>query len=264
MNLFSPTEHRASSWFGNFNGHPLADLSGHLNPASEANKPWTQADLPSQIDFGPNDLSRQDRSSFPKRPAMERQEVEGGQTRIDQLGSDRSDQKSHPILFKKPNLSYIALISQAINSRADRLITLKEIYRFIEDTYPYYRFNQSRWQNSVRHNLSLNQCFERLPQRSQSGTSKVSYWTIRPNVSDELRGSRMERPSKGQLRATRKQDKKPTRISLRTEHRPMEETNNEIVEKLICQECKLSKRLGRLPIVGANSLKFTIRKLIEQ
>lgn len=59
----------------------------------------------------------------------------------------------------KPPYSYITLISMAIESSACRRATLSEIYRYIATMFPFYRQHHQRWQNSVRHSLSFNDCF---------------------------------------------------------------------------------------------------------
>ena len=60
---------------------------------------------------------------------------------------------------QKPPYSYISLTAMAIWSSRDKMLPLAEIYKFIADRFPYYRKDTRRWQNSLRHNLSFNDCF---------------------------------------------------------------------------------------------------------
>ncbi|XP_032828346.1 forkhead box protein K2-like [Petromyzon marinus] len=98
---------------------------------------------------------------------------------------DATSEGDGPKDESKPPYSYAQLIVQAITSALDKQLTLSGIYAHITKHYPYYRTADKGWQNSIRHNLSLNRYFVKVP-RSQEEPGKGSFWRIDPPSEGKL------------------------------------------------------------------------------
>ncbi|KAI8351578.1 hypothetical protein B0O80DRAFT_388338, partial [Mortierella sp. GBAus27b] len=77
----------------------------------------------------------------------------------------------------KPAQSYSFLITTAILESPNKQLTLNEIYEWVMEHHPWYRNANNGWKNSIRHNLSLNKAFMRVP-RPPSEPGKGSYWRL--------------------------------------------------------------------------------------
>ncbi|CUA70703.1 Forkhead box protein C1 [Rhizoctonia solani] len=111
---------------------------------------------------------------------------------------------------EKPAASYAALIGQAIMSAipgpdGKKKLTLAQIYAWISAAWPFYKPGEAGWMNSIRHNLSLNDCFIKI-KRDGREKGKGSFWGIREGDEDMFANGGFVRRNS----AAKKRKKEPT------------------------------------------------------
>ncbi|KAI1434904.1 hypothetical protein GGR50DRAFT_362486 [Xylaria sp. CBS 124048] len=100
----------------------------------------------------------------------------------------RTDTTTFPPIYDdgtKPGHSYAQLIGMAILRAPQKKLTLSQIYKWISDTYRFYNANDAGWQNSIRHNLSLNKAFIKQ-ERPKDDPGKGNYWAIEPGMEQQF------------------------------------------------------------------------------
>ena len=166
----------------------------------------------------------------------------------------------------KPPYSYVALITMAIKHSKEQMLQLSDIYDYIIDNFPFYRSNKRKWQNSIRHNLSLNECFVKLnredgkPDGKPNGKSrKGALWALHPDSSNMFnKGSYMRRSKRfreGDENKENIEPRKKVRQSITTKTRNYE--NDSDGEKVFSEDSRSTESpLSSSPEFYSNDLSF--------
>ncbi|MGH0173564.1 UNVERIFIED_CONTAM: hypothetical protein FKN15_065699 [Acipenser sinensis] len=92
----------------------------------------------------------------------------------------QAPQDTQQSLYPKPIYSYSILIFMALRNSKTGSLPVSEIYNFMTEHFPYFKTAPDGWKNSVRHNLSLNKCFEKVENKTGSSSRKGCLWTLNP------------------------------------------------------------------------------------
>ncbi|XP_037735022.1 forkhead box protein N4 isoform X1 [Chelonia mydas] len=95
-------------------------------------------------------------------------------------------QEVHPKHYPKPIYSYSCLIAMALKNSKTGSLPVSEIYSFMKEHFPYFKTAPDGWKNSVRHNLSLNKCFEKVENKMSGTSRKGCLWALSPAKIDKM------------------------------------------------------------------------------
>ena len=114
--------------------------------------------------------------------------------RQEEIENDSSKEAKDEKRLPKPPFSYISLIVMAIIESPYRQRTLRGIINYIQTRFAYYGEDCpiKGWKNSIRHNLSLNDCFEKTF-RDSASSSKGHYWRLHPDSVGMFHGGSFKR-----------------------------------------------------------------------
>ncbi|KAJ7309854.1 hypothetical protein JRQ81_007928 [Phrynocephalus forsythii] len=139
---------------------------------------------------------------------------------------------SKEFFLKKMTLIFISLsclIAMALKNSKTGSLPVSEIYNFMKEHFPYFKTAPDGWKNSVRHNLSLNKCFEKVENKLSGTSRKGCLWALNPAKVDKME----------------EEMQKWKRKDLAAIHRSM--ANPEELDKLITDRPENCRRLGKRP-----------------
>ncbi|KAK9493220.1 fork head domain-containing protein [Lipomyces doorenjongii] len=141
-----------------------------------------------------------------------------------------------PEYREKPPNSYSSLIEVSLRTFAtERGMSLSDIYQAIQELFPYYRFAPYGWQNSVRHNLSLNKLFVKIAKEG-----KGWLW----GLDEELYREKEAKKNRPLARERREQERREKREREKKEKEERERKAKEEKERLE-RERKEKERLEK-------------------
>uniref|UniRef100_A0A3B4B1G9 Fork-head domain-containing protein n=1 Tax=Periophthalmus magnuspinnatus TaxID=409849 RepID=A0A3B4B1G9_9GOBI len=139
------------------------------------------------------------------------------------------EQELQPKTFPKPIYSYSCLIAMALKNSKTGSLPVSEIYSFMKEHFPYFKeiltiyfllqTAPDGWKNSVRHNLSLNKCFEKVENKASSSSRKGCLWALNPAKIDKME-EEMQKWKRKDLPAIRRSMANPDELDKLITDRP--------------------------------------------
>ncbi|XP_077317441.1 forkhead box protein N4 [Lithobates pipiens] len=211
------------------------NLSGHLSPSIQSQQPLYQphsqqiyalSQAPQQCSPG-----TMFNSSYRPQPYA--------QARL----TAHATQDLHPKNYPKPIYSYSCLIAMALKNSKTGSLPVSEIYSFMKEHFPYFKTAPDGWKNSVRHNLSLNKCFEKVENKLSGSSRKGCLWALNPAKIDKME-EEMQKWKRKDLPAIRRSMANPDELDKLIMDRP---ENCKAPSKLTASETPTMTNVGSIP-----------------
>lgn len=90
--------------------------------------------------------------------------------------------KKRYLRHDKPPYTYLAMIALVIQAAPFRRLKLAQIIRQVQAMFPFFRDDYEGWKDSIRHNLSSNRCFRKVPKDPAKPQAKGNFWAVDVNL----------------------------------------------------------------------------------
>ncbi|XP_055842277.1 uncharacterized protein LOC129909246 [Episyrphus balteatus] len=173
----SDFEDKNLSWLFNFKLEELPHLSPEVNQIQSSSTPVVTKN---SSESSTKSQSKSSQTKTVKKFEELVMEVTSELDANDMIVGENVVVENSPRMPKKPPFTYTELIEYALEDKGE--LTVSGIYQWISDRFPFYKSNDDRWKNSVRHNLSINPHF-RKGVKAPQGAGHL--WTISSGDSEE-------------------------------------------------------------------------------
>ena len=95
---------------------------------------------------------------------------------------------------EKPKLTYAQLIAEALSNASEGMLLVSDIYKSISSSHPYYKLENTNWQNCIRYQLSVNESFAKAEEEEMFGRGR--YWMLSNNLQGKLKKSKYLKSTK--------------------------------------------------------------------
>ncbi|CAF2934087.1 unnamed protein product [Rotaria sp. Silwood2] len=138
----------------------------------------------------------------------------------------------------KPIYSYSQLILFALKQSGHDKMTLQMIYDWVAENFPYFKKMEPTWQNSIRHNLSLNKWFIKVPRtKKEAGGGKGGFWKLSPDYERQRSLIQIQQQQQQQINSTHNKRSRPSKRSTSA-------SLNQIISNNVTQLVKNSSRIS--------------------
>ncbi|XP_030074960.1 forkhead box protein N4 isoform X2 [Microcaecilia unicolor] len=196
--------HTLESHRGSMNQYTVG---GHLSPSLQSQQPLYTSHSP-QMYALPQAAQQSSPTGYGTEPQYSDPQL-----------TSHSVQDLHMKSYPKPIYSYSCLIAMALKNSKTGSLPVSEIYSFMKEHFPYFKTAPDGWKNSVRHNLSLNKCFEKVENKMSGSSRKGCLWALNPAKIDKME-EEMQKWKRKDLQAIRRSMANPDELDKLITDRP--------------------------------------------
>nr|AUR44898.1 foxh1 [Andrias davidianus] len=127
------------------------------------------------VALAPVEIQGPEEAMPPVRGGSGEEEAEGPG---EEFNKEKSKRKKNYHRYAKPPYSYLAMTALVIQNSPEKKMKLSQILKEISTLFPFFKGDYQGWKDSIRHNLSSNDCFQKVLKDPGKPQSKGNFWVV--------------------------------------------------------------------------------------